>query len=157
MLYGIDGKPLGEDKQAEAAQRLYHVQLMNMMMYQRDMLMSIVAKCNSALEKIDKPEHKLEVRLLKDVRDEALTASQQESVSGFISGVQARLAYEICDRLVTEAKIFDGTDSTDTTDQTNECETLIRELIKRMLEKLAPEDDLESGKIVADEKKESAA
>lgn len=136
MLYGIDGKPLAQDKELETAQRLYHVQLMNMTLYQRDMLQSIVSKCNDALDRIDGPDHKFEKRIIGQIRDEALEATKQETVAGFISGTQARLAYEICERLITEARLFDQADADE---PTTECEDLVRVLIARMLEKLAPE------------------
>ena len=141
MLYGIDGKPLSDNQGDQTAQRLYQIQLMNMMLFQREKLMEITAQCNSALEKLsDLPEHKLEVRLIREVRDKAVDAAKEEAVSGFISGVQARLAYELCDKLVEEARLFDAAPVEDQTVvvESHECEELVRTLIANMLVKMAP-------------------
>lgn len=134
MLYGIDGKPLGQD---ETANRLYHVQLMNMMLFQRDALLGVVRTCESALEKMNDPKHQLHVRMITQIAEKAKEATENEAVSGFISGTQARLAYEICERLVEEARLFDEADTTETS---TECQDLMRTLISQMLSKLAPAD-----------------
>jgi hypothetical protein len=139
MLYGIDGKPLGQ--QDDAAARLYHVQMMNMVLFQRDALMGVVRTCESALDKLNDPKHQLHVRMISEIAERAKEATENEVVSGFVSGTQARLAYEICDRLVEEAKLFDEADSTE---PTTECQELVRTLIARMLTKLAPADEAEA-------------
>jgi hypothetical protein len=139
MLYGIDGKPLGQ--QEDTATRLYHVQLMNMLLFQRDTLMGVVRTCESALEKMNDPKHQLHVRMISQIAEKAKEATENEAVSGFISGTQARLAYEICERLVAEAKLFDEADSDE---PTTECQELMQTLIARMLTKLAPADESEA-------------
>lgn len=150
MLYDINGNPLtpggtgsgyitapnGQipDAQNDAtAQKIFRMQLMNMMLFQRERLLNIVDQCNSALEKIDAPEHSLVVRLLQQIRDKSLETINEESVAGYVSGMQTRMAYEICEKLVEEAKLFDGEDGSD-------CQELMRTLIALTLKKLDAEE-----------------
>lgn len=138
MLYGIDGKPLQSDDQV--ATRLYQVQLMNMILFLREELRKVADLSNEALTRLDRPEHKLECRLLKDVRDKALDAIQQQTVSGFLSGFQSRLAYEICEKLIAEAILFDAADNPPDEAPATDCQDLVKMLIQQMLVKLAPEE-----------------
>lgn len=139
MLYDINGNQINsgtgsapDAKAEETAQKIYQIQLTNMMLFQRERLFNIVDQCNSALEKMAAPDHKLEVRLIRQIRDKALETINQESVAGYVSGMQTRMAYEICEKLVAEAKLFDGEDGT-------ECQELMQTLIQLTLKKLDAE------------------
>lgn len=142
MLYGIDGKPLSDQKELET--RIYHTQLMNMILYLQDTLKNVSTKSSDAIAKMEGPDHRFEMRVMKYINELAEAAIKVDTIAGFVGGTQARLAYEICDRLVTEARLFDAEGTTESTTEeipaTTECEDLIRELIKRMLDKLAPEE-----------------